>query len=108
MVACRPETGGGAGLRGTRVPPALKTSASGGMADPRGENPRVWAGHAGLEEKIALVGFPLRPAMSAEADLLSIVRAEFVAEKLAVRGTPRLHLAVHDRQRLTAKRTAGR
>jgi hypothetical protein len=46
--------------------------------------------------------------MPAEADLLGIVGAEFVAEKLAIRGAPRLHFAIHDRQRLAAECTAGR
>jgi hypothetical protein len=62
----------------------------------------------GSEEKVAFVGFPFRPAMPAEANLLGIVSAEFVAEKLAVCCPPRLHLAVHDGQVLSAKCTAGR
>jgi len=62
----------------------------------------------GSEEKVAFVGFPLRPAVPAKAHLLGIVSAEFVAEKLAIRRTPRLHLAIHDRQRFSAKCTAGR
>jgi hypothetical protein len=61
----------------------------------------------GSEEKVAFVGFPFRPAVPAEADLLGVVSAEFIAEKLAVCRTPRLHLAVHDRQMFSAKRTAG-
>jgi hypothetical protein len=46
--------------------------------------------------------------MSAEADLLGVVSAELVAKKLAICGTPGLYLAIHNRQRLSAKRTAGR
>jgi hypothetical protein len=63
---------------------------------------------AGSEEKIALVGFPFGPAVPPEAHFLGIVSAEFVAEKLSVRRTPRLQLPIHDRQRLPAKSATGR
>jgi hypothetical protein len=55
------------------------------------------------EEKVALVGFPFRPAMSAEANLLGIVSTEFIAEKLAICRAPRLHLSVHNRQTFAAE-----
>jgi hypothetical protein len=75
--------------------------------DPR-EGPRVTGvGSAGSEEKVAFVGFPFRSAMSAEAHLLGIVSAEFVAEKLAVRRAPWLHFAIYDRQTFSAECTAG-
>jgi hypothetical protein len=54
------------------------------------------------------VGFPFRPAVPAEAHLLGIVSAEFVAEKLAVRRTPWLQFAVYNRQMFPAECTAGR
>jgi hypothetical protein len=46
--------------------------------------------------------------MPAEANLLGIVGTEFIAEKLTVCRTPRLHLAVDDRQTLSAESTASR
>jgi hypothetical protein len=49
---------------------------------PAGESPRI--ADAGLEEKVAFVGFSFGSAMSAEAHLLCIVSAELVAKKLAI------------------------
>jgi hypothetical protein len=54
------------------------------------------------------VGLPFRPAVPPEADLFGIISAEFVAEKLTVCRAPWLHFAIHDRQALSAKCTAGR
>jgi hypothetical protein len=62
----------------------------------------------GSEEKVALVRFPFRPAMSPKAHFLGIVSAEFVAKKLTVCCTPRLQLPIHDRQMFSAKRAASR
>jgi hypothetical protein len=60
------------------------------------------------EEKVALMGFPFGPSVSAEAHLFGIVGAEFVAKELTVWSTPRLQLSVHDRQTFSAKRAASR
>jgi hypothetical protein len=38
----------------------------------------------GSEEKVALMGFPFRPAVSSEAHFLSVVSTELVTEKLPV------------------------
>jgi len=54
------------------------------------------------------MGFPFRPAVPPEANLLGIVSTEFIAEKLAVRRAPRLRLAVHNRQTFSAECTARR
>jgi hypothetical protein len=59
------------------------------------------------EEKVALVGFPFRPAVSSEAHFLGIVGAEFIAEKLPIGRPPRLQFAIHDRQMFSAKSAAG-
>jgi hypothetical protein len=60
------------------------------------------------EEKVALVGFPFRPAVPPEAHFLGIVGAEFIAKKLPVWCTPRLQLPIYDRQMFSAKSAAGR
>jgi len=82
---------------------------------PRKRGKEVWESRRGLirgrdqpqsEEKVALVGFPFCPSVSAEAHLFGIVGAEFVAEELTVWSTPRLQLSVHDRQTFSAKRAA--
>jgi len=84
---------------------------------PRKRGKEAWVGKRGLirtgikpqsEEKVALVGFPFCPPVSAEANLFGIVGAEFVAKELTVWSTPRLQLSVHDRQTFSAKRAAGR
>jgi len=73
---------------------------------PRKRGKEVWGQQARLfragikplsEEKVALVGFPFCPAVSAETHLFGIVGAEFVAKELTVWRTPRLQLSVHDR-----------
>jgi hypothetical protein len=61
--------------------------------------------HHQLEEEIPLVGFPIRTAVPSEAHFLGIVSAEFITEELAVWSAPWLHLAIHVRQLLAAKRT---
>jgi hypothetical protein len=82
---------------------------------PRKRGKEVWVGKRGLiragikpqsEEKVALVGFPFCPPVSAEANLFGIVGAEFVAKELTVWSTPRLQLSVHNRQTFSAKRAA--
>ena len=62
----------------------------------------------GSEEKVALVRFPLRPAVPPEAHFLGIVSAEFIAKKLTVGCTPGLQFPIHDRQMFSAKRAASR
>jgi len=83
---------------------------------PRKRGKEAWVGKRGLirtgikpqsEEKVALVGFPFCPPVSAEANLFGIVGAEFVAKELTVWSTPRLQLSVHDRQTFSAKRATG-
>jgi hypothetical protein len=54
------------------------------------------------------MGLPFCSAVAAEAYLLGIVGAEFVAKELAVWRTPRLQLSIYDRQTFSAKRAAGR
>jgi hypothetical protein len=63
---------------------------------------------AASKEKIALVGFPFRPAVSSEPHFFGIVGAEFVAKELTVGSSPRLQLSVYDRQALCAKRASSR
>jgi hypothetical protein len=58
------------------------------------------------ERKGPIVRLTIRPAMALEARLVVIVSAEFVTEEQAAAVAPRLQLAIHDRQRLAAKRTA--
>ena len=49
------------------------------------------------EEEVPFVSFAFRPTVSAEAHLLGIVGAEFIAIELPVWRTPRLQLSVHNR-----------
>ncbi len=84
---------------------APRSGVTGPAGKPAGHGQR---NHAESEEKVAFVGFPLRPAVPAKAHLLGVVSTEFVTEKLTVRRTPRLHLAIHDWHRFSAKCAAGR
>jgi hypothetical protein len=87
----------------------LPSPASGGKEVLESRRGQIRAGiKPQSEEKVALVGFPFCPSMSAEAHLFGIVGAEFVAKELTVWSTPRLQLSVHDRQTFSAKRAAGR
>jgi hypothetical protein len=55
-----------------------------------------------------IVGLAVRPAVALEARLVGVIGAEFVTEEQAVRGAPRLQLAIDDRQRPAAARAACR
>jgi hypothetical protein len=55
------------------------------LGQKRAGRPRRERGAArGSEEKVALVGFPFRPAMPSEAHFLGIIGAKFIAKELTV------------------------
>jgi hypothetical protein len=91
-----------------RNPPSLPARGEGrwGKKEARLNPPESNLDQTRSEEEVALVSFAFCPAVSAEAHLLGIVSAEFVAKELPVWSAPRLQLSVHDWQTFPAKRAA--
>jgi hypothetical protein len=76
---------------------AILTTLRGASKPTRRDFPAGFETRHQSEEKVPLVGFAIRSAVSPEARFLGIVSAEFVTKELAVWSAPRLQLAVHDR-----------